>query len=156
MGNPWLEIPLEAKRLKQLQLICADIQSKELHFEPVDLIYAALIFEYADVLPTIATLKRLCRGGGTLATVLQLPSSHQSAVSPSPYESLSRLAGFMSLVAPSNLSEIAVAAGFTPATSDIIELPSEKSFWVQTYRLETKTSRAERILGHARTYEGDV
>jgi SAM-dependent methyltransferase len=129
-----------AKRLKHLQLICADIQSEELHFEPVDLIYAALVFEYVDVLSTIATLKRICRGGGTLATVLQLPSSHRSTISPSPYESLSRLAAFMSLVAPTDLSKIAAAAGFTPTTSEIVQLPSGKSFCVQTYRLETTRS----------------
>jgi ubiquinone/menaquinone biosynthesis C-methylase UbiE len=127
-----------AKRLKHLQLICADIQSEELQFEPVDFIYAALVFEYVDVLSTIATLKRICRGGGTLATVLQLPSSRQSTVSPSPYESLSRLAAFMSLVAPSDLSKIAVAGGFTPATSEIIELPSGKSFCIQTFRAEPR------------------
>ena len=117
-----------AKRLKQLQLICADIQSKELHFEPVDLIYAALIFEYVEVLPTIAVMKRPCRGGGTLATVLQLPSSHQSAVSPSPYESLSRLAGFMSLVAPSTLSKIAVAAGSPRRHRTSSNYPGESPF----------------------------
>ena len=57
-----------AKRLKQLQLICADIQSEKLHVEPVDFIYAALVFEYVDVLSTIATLKHICRGGGTLVS----------------------------------------------------------------------------------------
>src|SRR5262245_32327298 len=34
-----------AGRLKNLELYCADVQSGALCFEPVDLIYAALIFE---------------------------------------------------------------------------------------------------------------
>src|SRR5271165_2155312 len=38
-----------AHRLPNLELHCADVESKQLQFEPVDLVYAALIFEYADI-----------------------------------------------------------------------------------------------------------
>ena len=63
----------------------------DLLFGPVDLIYAALIFEYVDLSSTLATLQRNCRPGGTLAVLLQLPNSAQPAVSPSPYRSLGAL-----------------------------------------------------------------
>jgi SAM-dependent methyltransferase len=136
--NPrYLEAARErhARRLNRLELICVDIQS-EAQFEPVDLIYAGLVFEYVNVSATIATLKRNCRKSGTLATVLQLPSPHRSAISPSPYVSLSRLGPSMRLVAPSELDRIADSAGFAPATSEIIALASGKLFCVQTFRAE--------------------
>ena len=81
-----------AGRLAGLELICADVQSAELRFEPVDLLYAALIFEYVDAACTLATLQRNCKPGGTLAILLQLHDRGQQAVSPSPYRSLSSLA----------------------------------------------------------------
>jgi SAM-dependent methyltransferase len=36
-------------RLANLELYCADVQSESFEFEPVDMIYAALLFEYVDV-----------------------------------------------------------------------------------------------------------
>jgi 2-polyprenyl-3-methyl-5-hydroxy-6-metoxy-1,4-benzoquinol methylase len=37
-----------ANRLANLDLRCADVESPGLQFEPVELIYAALIFEYTS------------------------------------------------------------------------------------------------------------
>jgi SAM-dependent methyltransferase len=122
-----------AGRLADLELVCGDVQSDLLQFEPVEFIYAALVFEYVGVSATLATVKRNCREGGTLATVLQLPSA--SAVSPSPYESLGRLSTMIRLVAPSELRRMAELAGFSEATSEIVELSSRKAFCVQTFRL---------------------
>jgi hypothetical protein len=44
-----------ASRLGCLEVICGDVQAESLHFEPVDLIYAALIFEYVDISSTLAS-----------------------------------------------------------------------------------------------------
>ncbi len=122
-------------RLTHLELHCADVQSDVLHFEPVDLIHAALLFEYVDLAPTLATLRRSCRRGGTLATVLQLPHDGQGTVSPSPYASLRTLAPLMNLVAPTELARHAVAVGFVAEESGTIVLPSGKQFCFQTFRL---------------------
>jgi SAM-dependent methyltransferase len=121
-------------RLTHLELYCADVQSELLTFRPVDLIYAALVFEYVDVPSTIATLRRNCQKNGTLATLLQLPDSTRPAVSPSPYESLSALAPTIRLLAPRDLCVLADAAGFTIAESEVIEPPSGKQFCLQTFR----------------------
>jgi hypothetical protein len=121
-----------AGRFSSLELVCDDVQSEVLQFEPVDLIYAALMFEYVDVSATVATAERNCRDGGVLGTVLQLPSS--SVVSPSPYASLGRLSTMIRLVAPSELRRIAELAGFLAVTQEIIELSSGKAFCVQTFR----------------------
>jgi SAM-dependent methyltransferase len=122
------------RRLTHVELYCADVQSELVIFPPVDLIYAALVFEYVDVPSTIATLRRNCQKNGTLATLLQLPDSTRPVVSPSPYESLSALAPAIRLLTPRDLCRSADAAGFTIAESEVIELPSGKQFCLQTFR----------------------
>jgi hypothetical protein len=122
-----------AQRLGELELICADIQSDSLRYEPVDLTYAALVFEYVDVPSTLMTLKRNSRPNATLTTVLQLPHSTLGPVSQSPYTSLGSLASAMALVPPDELCHAAVKAGFAVAGSATLELPSGKKFWVQNF-----------------------
>jgi hypothetical protein len=105
-----------------------------MQFAPVDLMYAALLFEYVDAAATMRSLKRHCRPGGILSTVLQLPHAAQHAVSPSPYANLSLLTPRMRLVAPEDLRRCATAAGFVIAEAAAIELPSGKQFWAQNFR----------------------
>jgi hypothetical protein len=124
-----------ARRLTCLDLYCADVQTGSLQFEPVDLMYAALLFEYVDVPSILATIKRNCRSGGILATVLQLPSRDQHPVSASPYRSLNSLAPIIKLIAPADLCGYAETAGFTAVYSEIITLASGKQFWLQAFRL---------------------
>jgi SAM-dependent methyltransferase len=122
-----------ANRLANLELHCADVESQELQFAPVDLIYAALVFEYADVAATLATCKRNLRPGGALAVLLQLAHTEQPGVSPSPYTSLNTLAKVMQLRRPADLGACAAAAGFELAGSNTMELPSGKRFLLQTF-----------------------
>ena len=56
-------------------------------------------------------------------------------VSPSAYTSLQALAPLMKLIAPTDLSRYAVAAGFTTEESSTFALPSGKQFCLQTFRL---------------------
>jgi Methyltransferase domain len=128
-----------AGRFEQLETICVDAQSPTLQFEPVDLCYAGLLFEYVDLSLTMDTLERCCRTGGTLATVLQLPG--ESLVSPSPYRSLDRLAPAMRLIAPAQLAGAAAAVGFAAETSEIIRVSSGKSFCLQTFGLTAARAR---------------
>ena len=122
-----------ANRFANLDLRCADVQSEQLQFEPVQLIYAALIFEYVDIAATFATIKRNLQRGGTLATLLQLPHSDQHPVSPSPYKSLEKLASELRLVEPGELRVHATDAGFGFRGSETIELPSGKLFLSQIF-----------------------
>jgi hypothetical protein len=98
------------------------------------LAYAALLFEYVDVAAALASLKRHCRPGGTLATVVQLPHRDHEAISPSPYKSLDLLAPVMRLIAPADLSRLATAAGFHALGSESIELVSGKQFSLQIFQ----------------------
>jgi len=112
-----------ASALPGLALHAADIQSEAAIFDPVDLIYAALVLEYVDLGAAMRTLRRHCRTGGTLATLIQLPHRSQGHVSASPYTSLGRLGPAMRLVSGDDLIREAAGAGFrleetqTPATA---------------------------------------
>ena len=123
-----------AKRLPGLELVCADVQSESLIYDPVDFTYAALLFEYVALLSTLRTLKRNSRLDAVLTAVLQLPHSSVHAVSPSPYKSLGKLATAMTLVAPEKLCHAAEQVGFTIVDSTILELSSGKRFCVQNFR----------------------
>jgi hypothetical protein len=69
-----------------------------------------------------------------LATLVQLPHESESAVTPSPYSSLQRLAPVMRLVAPNELAACAADAGFTLEDSHSIASPGGKHFAVQVFR----------------------
>jgi SAM-dependent methyltransferase len=56
-----------------LEFHVADIQSAPLAFDPVDLIFAALVFEYVSLPAALSNLSRVCRPGGRLVSVLQQP-----------------------------------------------------------------------------------
>ena len=91
---------------------------------------------YAD---RFERFERCCRAGGTLATVLQLPS--EALVSPSPYRSLDRLSSAMRLIAPAQLSAAAADVGFGAGATEIIESASGKSFCLQTFELSAARAR---------------
>jgi SAM-dependent methyltransferase len=124
-----------ARRLRELELHCADAESDAMQFAPVDLLSAALLFEYVDAAAAMRWLMRHCRPGGILATVLQLPHAAQQAISPSPYTNLNLLTPRMRLLAPEDLCRCATAAGFVIAEAAAIALPSGKQFWAQNFRV---------------------
>jgi SAM-dependent methyltransferase len=120
-------------RLGGLELLCADIESPETKFAPVDLIYAGLILEYVDLGAALATFRRNANPGATLAALIQLPAAGQEAVSPSPYESLRKLEHAMRLVAPAALREAAAEAGFLRRDSRTLGLSSGKRFHLEVF-----------------------
>ena len=120
-------------RVPGLEFHIGDIQAAPLPFAPVDLIYAALVFEHVSLPAALGNLSRVCRPGGHLVTVLQQPSAHVHAVSPSPYRSIQVLVQLMRLVPPSELTECAAAAGFGLESQKTVVLKSGKEFVVQVY-----------------------
>jgi hypothetical protein len=122
-----------AQHLPNLELVCADVQCESLKYGPVELTYAALLFEYVDVASALRTLKRNSRPGAVLTTVLQLPHPVLPSVSPSPYQSVCGLAQLMKFVAPEELRGAAAIAGFAPVDTATIELPSGKKFCVENF-----------------------
>jgi SAM-dependent methyltransferase len=123
------------KSFRALELVEGDIQNDTIAFDPVDLIYAALILEYVNVDATFSQLRRLLNPGGTLVTVIQLSNADIPAVTPSPYSSLQALESIMRFIAPEFLPEVAGRNGLTQTSSSTRQAPGGKRFQVQTFRL---------------------
>jgi SAM-dependent methyltransferase len=121
-------------KIPGLEFHVADIQSAPLAFDPVDLIFAGLVFEYVSLTPALSNLSRVCLPGGRLVSVLQLPSPHGHAVSPSPYRSVHVLAPIMHLIPPAQFAECAATSGFALESEKTLVLESGKEFSVQVYR----------------------
>ena len=126
-------------RVPGLKLLVADIQTSAWLFEPVDFIYAALVFEYVDVARTMSVLRRHCTPNGILAVLSQVPHMALPEVSPSPYTRLRLLAPGMHLLSHEELQRHAMQMGFTPKDSRKILSPGGKQFIVETFRLCLKT-----------------
>jgi len=120
-------------QLSKLALYVADIQDVLPNIMPMEMIFAGLIFEYVDLRAAMHNLRRLCAPGGMLVAVLQAPSAEAKAVSPSPYRSLQRLAPAMRLRDAREVKAAAAEAGFAPATTRSLTLPSGKSFVVLSF-----------------------
>lgn len=121
-------------RVPGLEFHVADIQAGALPFAPVDLVYAALVFEYVSLPAALANLSRACRPGARLVSVLQQPSTQVHALSPSPYQSIQVLAPLMRLIPPAELAECAASFGFTLELENTQVLKSGKAFAIQVYR----------------------
>jgi trans-aconitate methyltransferase len=119
-----------------LELYIADIQTSVSLFDPVDLLYAALVLEYVDVAPTLSVLRHHCKPGGTLAVLSQLPHETMTRVSNSSYISLQLLASKMRLVSPAELQRCAGQAGFSPQQSRTVVSPVGKRFSVDEFQVQ--------------------
>lgn len=112
--------------------------------QTVELVYAALVFEYVDIPATLRNISRLCRLNGLMAALLQLPKQGGDAVTDSPFGSLKTLNSIMRLVPPEELSDSAEVAGFTRLSKKTITLPSRKQFSLQVFRLDSSPSAHSR------------
>lgn len=121
-------------RIPGIEFHIADIQTDILPFAPVDLIYAALVFEYVSVADALRNLSRVCLTGGRLVALLQQPSATMHAVSPSPYTSIQLLCPVMRLVPPADMESCAASCGFQLESTRSVVLESGKAFVIQVYR----------------------
>ena len=122
-------------RIPGLELYVADIQASDSLFDPVDLIYVALVLEYVDLARTMSVLRRHCKPDGVLAVLSQLPHDTVAHVSPSPYASLQLLAPKMRLVSHEELQRQAALAGFAPESSRMTVSGGGKRFRIDEFRL---------------------
>jgi len=122
-----------ARTISGLELHCADIQGDLPTVQPVELVYAALVFEYVDVAVALKNISRLCAPGGLLAVVLQLPKQGSDAVTASPFVSLKELSSIMKLVPPDEFRACAETLGFFWKSQKIVTLQSGKQFSFQLF-----------------------
>jgi SAM-dependent methyltransferase len=130
-----------ADRLPGLELIVGDAQRETCSFEPVDLIFAGLLFEYVDIDATMARIAALLRPGGALASVAQLPDADVPAVTPTRYASLGALASIMRLAAPEKLTRAAAAHGLRETDAFTAAAAGGKQFRVQIFESDCALNR---------------
>lgn len=132
---------LEATRrrfgsLPGLELHCADLAQEALGPDPVQLCYAALIFEHAGLEVCLDNACSLVAPGGSLAVVLQLPAGDPGQnISFGSHPSIESLRQHFELVAPSHLSAKLEKKGFQMVWQVQQPLPSGKAFWMGIFRM---------------------
>jgi catechol 2,3-dioxygenase-like lactoylglutathione lyase family enzyme len=101
---------------------------------PVECIFAGLVLEYLPVEMFCDYLATILTPHGRFAALLQLPSPTQPELSPSPFNSLTRLQSAFSFVDPAFLDDQLSAHGFTRVVRDRYDLHSGKSFCFAIYQ----------------------
>ena len=104
--------------------------------EPVDLLFAGLLLEYLDYETFLPQLPAALNEGGTLATVLQLPSPTLPEVTPSPYTSVTALQKVFRFVDPAAMRSVLLQSGFACGEEQQFHLASGKSFHYASFRLD--------------------
>lgn len=115
-------------RFTKLELYCSDLLSEDFGFEPVDFVFAGLLFEYVDLTMCLSKIKRLLNPGGYLGAILQLPNRNITVVTPTPFKSLGKLSNFVALVPPGDFEVKAKSIGFRVQSSKESTLSSGKAF----------------------------
>jgi SAM-dependent methyltransferase len=123
-----------SEEFRELVLRNADIAGDDLHLEPVDLSYAALILEYVDVAAALRNLLSICREAGHLVAVLQRPTSPLPAITPTTIPSMMSLAAAMKVVDPLALVDAARGIGFALRESASVTSSGGKQFAIHVYQ----------------------
>lgn len=121
-------------RVQGLEILCGDLDDPAIGFAPVDLIHAALIFEYVDIELTLMRVREWLRPDGALWVVLQLKDEAVAKISPSTFRSLEKLDGSMKLRDLDHFREAAATAGLIENSSEALTLPGGKRFFSACYR----------------------
>lgn len=117
-----------------LELIQADLATFEYHGNPVDLIHAALIFEYVDPEIMIPRFIKWLKADGILSVVLQLESETADKISDTEFQSLKKLGEILNLIEPKRFCNICVECGLSQLKNFIVDLPGGKKFNVIIFR----------------------
>jgi SAM-dependent methyltransferase len=125
-------------RIPHLELLKADITAPDFWIDPVSMVFAALVFEYVDVLCALRSIFRCLITGGIFLAVLQEPSTESAPVTATRYKSLELLSPIMNLVSPMEFSNMCGRVGFQEISTDTISLKKGKAFFVGYYRNGTE------------------
>lgn len=117
-----------------LELVCGDLLEASVTFAPVQLVHAALVFEYVDPATLLPRIREWLLPDGVLTAVLQLPSKTMAAITPTPFISLSRLAPLMKLVPPEIFKAHAGNAGLVEESGEVVTPGIGKEFYVGRFR----------------------
>jgi hypothetical protein len=119
--------------LPGLQLHCLDLSTGVVTLAPVDLVHAALVFEHAGVEQCLENAVTLVAAKGALSVVLQLPSTSEAGVSPTPFPSMQTLKSHFTLIDPAWFRKTMESRGFRLTHEFRRTLPAGKSFWLALF-----------------------
>lgn len=119
--------------IPRLELFAGDLGVDRFVFEPVDLVFAGLIFEYVDTTKLLEQALSMLTNGGRLVSVVQLPGSIED-VTPSPYTTLKRISSVLHVVSPNRLAALARESGFDMEAERVVTATGGKAFQVSVFR----------------------
>lgn len=116
--------------LPGLELHCYDLGERKLHLSPVELVYAALIFEHAGLGLALENALALVAPGGRFSVVLQLPSLEEQGIAPTRYTSMQSLKHCFSLIDTAEFQNLLEQKGFQLIAHETRSLPAGKALWL--------------------------
>ncbi len=118
---------------RRVQFMVADLEVECPNFEPVELIFAGLLFEHVKAAPVLNCIQSRLQNDGRFVTVLQLPSAEASKVTSTGISSLEMLSGTMQLQSPPEFKATASAAGLISIEERVIKSSTGKRFQPLTF-----------------------
>lgn len=122
------------RRFERLDVHAGDLLDPRIDFEPVDLVYAALVLEYVSPEALLLRSGRWLREAGRVATVIQLPAESVDAVTPTGFHTLRALSAVLRHVPPADVRRAAEQAGLTLERSERVHSTGGKTFEAQVFR----------------------
>jgi len=120
--------------LPGLDLHCVDLAGSIDDLAPVQMVHVALVFEHAGTDRCLDNALALVEPGGSLAVVLQLPTTVAQAVAATPFPSMQNLKTHFTLIDSAWLSRTLEARGFHLVSVTQRSLPAGKAFWMGFFR----------------------
>ena len=114
----------------KLELFCSEAEKFRAQPGSVDLIHAALIFEYLHPEVLVRRISEWLAPTGTTSVVLQLPGGEGPTA---PSKTMQLIAKAMKLVPPDELTRLFEHYGMSRKRAKTLPLKFGKSFWVGTF-----------------------
>jgi len=121
-------------QIPHLELLAGDLAVDRFSFDPVELVFAGLIFEYVEARTLLKQALSMLVEGGRLVSVIQLPSAIED-VTPSPYTTLKSVSSVLRVVPHNELAALARDAGFGNESERVVAATGGKTFQVNTFRM---------------------
>jgi SAM-dependent methyltransferase len=112
--------------------LCAPVEDCAIEGASLDLVHAALLFEYVDPAIVVPRIAGWLAPGGVLSVVLQLPGG-DATISDTGFASLRTLSALLRLVQPDRLRDLAARAGLVELSAAAIPIARGKSLWAATF-----------------------
>lgn len=120
----------------RIETIECDLDREDPGLSGIDLVFAALIFEYVDPAAVMKKISRWLSHDGVLVAVLQMPCEDIPEISPSPFRELEKLSSIMKLVDPEEILSLARSNGLSLHGRKRRKLRSGKEFCEMVFRAD--------------------